>query len=335
MPAKKLSIYEKFKTHRKYCRIKRCNACRPVQGRPPSRSSDKARPGDRALSDRRRTSEATGRGTSRENRCRESALRPELGRMQLSASESNERTFSERAFKDASPCDRFAVVQRVADSLVRSPNDLGARKSVSRDADGKLKDSTTLQDRTSASVYRHCRTASGSSSDGTAESAGTVVRETVRTTVFTVVPLVKAPSRSQRPSHRSSSVRLARLLVQLLLICKVNAQSIIKQTSAQQPASSASSLNSKSLASIKNAYTGKCPLLKPPCSFQRSILRTVFSSSEIVSLLNSGKSGTRSLEDSNVCFFPVLTLFNSVPTLNFGFNSVSMCCTSVLIVRSK
>lgn len=272
MPSKKLSIYEKFKTHRKYCRIKLCNACRPMRlaWHRPGDLSD-SQPSDRHRSDSDRSAV---RGASRENKSRvyrvpESALRSELGRMQLSASESNERTFSERPLNG---------VQRVANLLVRTPNDLRARKSVLRDADGKLKDSTTLQDQ--ASLCRHDRTASSRSSNG--ESARTEPRRTgsvkmesrrtesvrtgsvrtrsARATVGTTAFTAKAPKRRSA----AYSVRLARLLVQLLLICKVNAQSIIKQSGTQQPASSASSLNSKSLASIKNAYTGKWPLLQAP-----------------------------------------------------------------------
>lgn len=286
MPSKKLSIYEKFKTHRKYCRIKLCNACRPMRlawhrpgdlsdSQPSDSQPSDSQPSDRHPSDRHPSDSdrSAVRGASRENKSRvyrvpESALRSELGRMQLSASESNERTFSERPLKG---------VQRVANLLVRTPNDLRARKSVSRDADGKLKDSTTLQDQ--ASLCQHDRTASSRSS---AESARTEPRRTgsvkmesrrtesvrtgsvrtrsARATVGTTAFTAKAPKRRSA----ACSVRLARLLVQLLLICKVNAQSIIKQSGTQQPASSASSLNSKSLASIKNAYTGKWPLLQAP-----------------------------------------------------------------------
>ena len=221
MPSQKLSIYEKFKTHRKHSRIKPY-ALR-LAGEPPTLLSDR---GDRTLARRRASGESERSALSESTAGRLSAVR-------LSDSESNERTFSGRAFKDESPCKALAAAQLVRPSCLHK----------SAKSDGNLK-GRPLQDRKSA--VRHDRTAKRSSTDETvALNKEPHIRKPLSRT------LSKAP-------NRSPYAHLTYLLAHLLLITKVNAQSIIKQTSVQQATSSASSLNAKSLASIKNAYTGKC-----------------------------------------------------------------------------
>lgn len=189
-----------------------------------TRSSTRSRAVLRTERDRRTILRKTRKASRLTNRLIEKpSVLSQLPALSRQLSESNRRTFSGKAFKDESPRDKrvLATAQHVS-------------KSQPRKTDGKIKDQELKDRARQDQTARHDRTAKRPNR--------------------TQAPLIKPAAANRSPS--AYSVHLAHLLVHLLLIAKVNAQSIIKQSSVQQPVSSASSLNAKSLASIKNAYTG-------------------------------------------------------------------------------